>query len=544
MIATTNPNPAPPTPGGAPDLLILGGTVWTGVGSATAEAIAVRDGRVLATGSLSRMRELAGPDTRVMEATDRFVMPGFIDSHVHFLAGGRSLSAVRLRDASTRDDFRRRVSEAAGKAEPGQWITGGEWDHHLWGGALPTREWIDPVSAENPVWLTRLDLHMGLANGPALALAGIADGAADVTGGEIVRDANGLPTGILKDEAMNLVTRVLPRPGPAEQDRALAAAAAHALANGVTQVHDMQGWDDLAVYRAAHSAGRLPLRVYSVVPMSTWRQMADLVADEGRGDDRLWWGGLKAFVDGSLGSATAWFHDPYLVEPHDTGLVVTDLEELRSWIDGVDKAGLQSIVHAIGDRAVDWLLDVYEVVGRSNGPRDRRFRVEHAQHLGPGAAARFAASGIVASAQPYHAIDDGRWVEAFIGQERSRRTYAFASLLEAGARLAFGSDWTVAPLSPILGMYAAVTRRTLDGANPGGWIPEQRITVSRALEGYTGTAAWAGFKNRATGVLARGAYADVVMLDQNPMTVNPVELASIRVVRTLVEGETVFEREA
>ncbi len=530
---------------GSPDTVIVGGVVWTGVeGSELAEALAVADGRIAAVGDREAIEAMAGPDTRVIDATGRFVMPGFIDSHVHFLSGGFNLASVQLRDARTPEEFARRIAEFARQLEPGTWITGGDWDHEAWGGELPHKTWIDSLTPDNPVWVSRLDGHMALANSLALDAGGITAFSADTDGGEIVRDpGSGEPTGVLKDEAMNPVVEAMPDRTEAELDRALQAAAAHALSRGVTQVHDMAGWQDLATYRRAHERQQLPLRVYSVVPMSTWERMRDYVAAEGRGDDRLWWGGLKAFVDGSLGSTTAWFYRPYTDEPSTAGLLTTDTTELKSWILEADRAGLQAIVHAIGDRANDWLLDVYERVAASNGQRDRRFRIEHAQHLSPQAIPRFARLGVIASMQPYHAIDDGRWAERRIGPERIRTTYAFRSLMDAGATLAFGSDWTVAPIDPLLGLYAAVTRRTLDGANPAGWVPSEKLDVGQTLRAYTAAAAYAGFSEGLTGTLARGSMADVVILSQNPLAVDPVGLEAVHVDLTMVEGRISYERQ-
>jgi predicted amidohydrolase YtcJ len=306
----------------------------------------------------------------------------------------------------------------------------------------------------------------------------------------------------------------------------------------------MGSWTNLGTYRRAHEAGRLPLRVYSVVPLASWERLRDFMEAEGSGDDRLWWGGLKGFVDGSLGSTTAWFYEPYTDDPGTSGLMTTDTASLRRWIHEADAAGLQVIVHAIGDRANDWLLDVYRSAADANGPRDRRFRIEHAQHLTREAIARFAPQEVVASMQPYHAADDGRWAEKRIGPERIRTTYAFRSLLDADAVLAFGSDWTVAPIDPILGIDAAVTRRTIDGLNPGGWVPEERITLEETLGAYTRGAARAGFREGVTGVLEPGAYADLVILSGNPFATAPDELLDLRVDRTVVEGRTVFMRDA
>ncbi|MBI4537991.1 MAG: amidohydrolase [Gemmatimonadetes bacterium] len=529
----------------AADLVLVGGVIWTGDPAVPrAEAVAVRAGRIAAVGSDEEARTLVGPRTRVIELAGRMVMPGIIDSHTHFIRGGFQLSSVDLRDADTPEEFVRRIAAFARGLEPGQWITGGDWDHERWDGELPRRDWIDSVTEKNPVLVKRLDGHMALANGVALTLAGVTAATADPPGGAIVRrPGSPEPAGVVKDDAMDLVYRVIPPPSEAEQDAALQAAIRHAAARGVTQIHDMGTWADLEAYRRAVARGALSIRVYAVVPLATWERLRDYVSEQGRGDDRLWWGGLKGFVDGSLGSTTAWFHDPYTDAPGTSGLVTADTAELRRWIHDADAAGLHVIVHAIGDRANDWLLDVFEETQVANGPRDRRLRVEHAQHLTSDAIPRFAALDVIASMQPYHAIDDGRWAEKRIGPERIKTTYAFRSLLEAGARLAFGSDWTVAPIAALRGIYAAVTRRTLDDANPDGWVPEQRISVEDALRAYTAGSAYAGFRDSVLGTLERGKYADLVVLSRDLLTMNPVEIPEVEVQLTLVEGNVVYQAE-
>ncbi|HSW28852.1 MAG TPA: amidohydrolase family protein [Longimicrobiales bacterium] len=531
---------------GMADLVFRGGAVWTGDPAApSATAVAVKDGRILAVGTDAEVEELVGDSTRVVDLAGRMLMPGFIDSHTHFLDGGFKLAGVDLRDASTPEEFARRIGEFAKTVPAGTWITGGDWDHELWGGELPRKEWVDSVTPDHPVFVNRLDGHMSLANSVALRLAGVdAQGRmADPEGGTIVRDARtGAPAGVFKDEAMGIVGRAIPEPSEADLDRALQAAARHALERGVTQIHDMAGWDNLETYRRAHARGELPLRVYSVVQLSTWERLRDFVAANGRGDDRLWWGGLKAFVDGSLGSTTAWFHEPYDDEPGTSGLMVTDSAELRTMIEAGDAAGLQILVHAIGDAANDWLLGVYGDVAAAHGPRDRRFRIEHAQHLSPAALSRFAEIGVIAAMQPYHAADDGRWAQKRIGPERIKTTYAFRSLLDAGATLAFGSDWTVAPIDPILGLDAAVTRRTFDGANPEGWVPEQKITVDETLRAYTEGGAKAGFMEDRVGRIATGMLADLVILDRDVTRQDPKTLGDTRVDMTVVDGQVAYER--
>jgi predicted amidohydrolase YtcJ len=472
------------------------------------------------------------------------VLPGFIDSHTHFIPGGFQLSSVDLRSADTPEEFARRIGEFASTVPAGTWITGGDWDHELWGGELPRKEWIDDLTGEHPVLVSRLDGHMALANSLAFELAGVTGDTEVPFGGEMVLDvATGMPSGVLKDEAMTLVSRAIPEYTEDELDRALDAAIAHALSLGVTQTHHMGTWADLETFRRARNDGRLKMRAYAVVPISTWDRLRDFVAENGRGDDRLWWGGLKGFVDGSLGSTTAWFYDPYHDDPSTSGLLLTDTASLRRMAIAGDEAGLQLIIHAIGDQANDWLLDVFEAAGEANGPRDRRARIEHAQHLSGDAMGRFEALGVIPAMQPYHAIDDGRWAEKRIGPERIKTTYAFRSLLDAGATLSFGSDWTVAPLDVRLGIYAALTRRTFDGANPGGWVPGEKIGLDEALTAYTLGSARAGFMEEKVGSLEVGKYADLVVLSENLFDLDPVEIPEVDVEMTIVEGEIVFLRE-
>jgi predicted amidohydrolase YtcJ len=527
-------------------MAIVNARVWTGDRTAPwAEAIAVSGERIAAVGGNDAIRKLAA-NVAPVDAGGRLIVPGFIDTHVHFLEGGFRLASVQLRDAKTREEFVRLIEAFAATVPAGTWIEGGDWDHSLWGGQLPTREWIDAVTPNHPVWINRLDGHMALANTAALKAAGVNRTTKDVAGGEIVRTPGGEPTGLLKDNAMALVDKVVPPPSDEMRDRALAAAMKYVAEQGVTSVHNMGTWNDVATFARARQANTLVTRIYGVVPLKDWERLRDLVGrkeyggSEGRGDDWLRVGGLKGFVDGSLGSHTAAFHQPFNDSPKDRGLLVNTPEDLYRWISGADTAGLQVMVHAIGDRANGLLLDIFERVTTENGQRDRRFRIEHAQHLAAADIPRFAKLGVLPSMQPYHAIDDGRWAVRYIG-ERIRTTYAFRSLLDSGARLAFGSDWYVAPPTPLEGIYAAVTRRTLDDRNPGGWVPEQKISVEEALRAYTAGAAYASFDESRKGVLSAGRLADLVMLDRNIFDVPPEETRNVRVVMTVVGGRKVFE---
>lgn len=525
-------------------LAIINAKIWTGDSAKPwAEALAINGDTITMVGSTAEISSLAG-DIETIDAAGRLITPGFIDTHVHFVDGGFRLSSVQLRDAKTREEFIARIAAFAKTLPAGAWIRGGDWDHTLWGGELPRREWIDSATPANPVWINRLDGHMALANSAALKAAGVTRDTKEIAGGEIVRAKSGEPTGVLKDNAMSLVDAVVPAPSAELADRALVAAMKYVNAQGVTTVHNMGSWSDLEVFARAARNNALTTRIYAATPLAEWSRLDQAVREKtygganGRGDEWFRVGGLKGFVDGSLGSHTAAFHEPFKDAPKDRGLLVNTPEDLYAWISGADKAGLHVMVHAIGDRANGMLLDIFERVGKENGARDRRFRIEHAQHLAPADIPRFAQLGVIASMQPYHAIDDGRWAEGYIGK-RIATTYAFRSLLDAKAALSFGSDWFVAPPTPLEGVYAAVTRRTLDGRNPDGWAPEQKITVEEALRAYTATAAYASFDEKRKGSLAAGKLADLVMIDRDLFTIPPAEIRDAKVAMTIVGGKIV-----
>jgi hypothetical protein len=527
------------------DLVITGGTVWTGLSTGRAQpgAVAIADGRILAVGDSAEIARFVGPRTATLRADGGLVMPGFADGHTHFIDGGFQLASVNLRDAATPEAFIRRLKEHAAGLKPGEWITGGDWDHELWRGTpLPQRDWIDSVTPHNPVFVNRLDGHMALANSAAIRAAGVTAGTVTPPGGEIVRDpATGEPLGIFKDQAMGLIGRAAPEPSPEQRDSALARALAHAASLGVTATaHMSASWADRAAYQRLKQAGRLTLRVAVYLPLDQWRAVAESVARTGPGDDWVRIGGVKGYVDGSAGSRTALFFEPFSDSAGYAGLMQHSEAELRAWIGGADSAELQVAVHAIGDRANALLLAIFDSVARAHGARDRRFRVEHAQHLRPQEIPRFGAQRVVPSMQPYHAIDDGRWLAKRIGPVRIRTTYAFRSLIAADAPLAFGSDWSVAPLDPLLGVYAAVTRRTLDGRHPGGWVPDQKISVGEVLRAYTYGNAWATFMEQKWGALVAGRYADIVVLDRDLFAVPPESIDKVKVRYTLVGGRLVY----
>jgi predicted amidohydrolase YtcJ len=530
-----------PTP--MPADLIVYGTIWTGqANAADAHALAVRGDVIVAVGDRAHIAALAGPKTRIIEVGSGLVIPGFADGHTHFSDGGAQLAQVDLRDAATPAEFTRRIRVYASTIQPGTWILGGTWDHENWPGApLPTREWIDSVTPGNPVFVQRLDGHMGVANSRALALAGIDRDTPQPAGGTSVHDHHGEPTGVLKDNAMDAVFAAIPPPTPEQADAAVVAAMRFANSHGIVAVSAVSSpWFEVAAVERARSRGIQTVRVSLYPPLADWRKVADRVRTQGPGDDWIRVAGVKGFVDGSLGSATALFFDHYLDEPASTGLFVTPEDSLRRWISAADSAGLQVVVHAIGDRANAVLLDIFETVARDHGPRDRRFRIEHAQHLRAQDIPRFGASGIIASMQPYHAADDGRWAASRIRPAQLAGTYAFRSLLDAHAHVQFGSDWTVAPLDPLVGIWAAVTRQTLDGKNPGGWLPEQKIGVVDALRAYTVENAYGVFAERYRGTLEPGMLADVVVLDHDIRSIPPDSIRNVSVRTTIVGGKVVF----
>ncbi len=528
-------------PSNVADKVVIGRT-WTGSQERAWSAGLAFDGdSIVAVSDQAGLRRWIGDDTKVIELdSNNLIVPGFIDCHTHFVDGGFALSSVHLRDARSPEEFIERIKAYALTIPRGTWILNGDWDHENWGGVLPDRAWIDSVTQDHPVWINRLDGHMSLANSLALSAAGITDKTRDVPGGLIVRD-KGRVTGVLKDNAMSLVDRVVPPPTEEQEDRSLEAAMDYVLSHGVTSVHNMSGYHDL--FARAHSMGKLRTRIYAGMMLSDWALLNEKIKERGLGDKWLRIGSLKAFVDGSLGSHTAAFFDSYVDNPKDSGFFVTDQRMLYRRVKSADSLGLQVMVHAIGDRAIHSLLDIYERVAKENGPRDRRFRIEHAQHIHPGDLYRFASQGIIASMQPYHAIDDGRWATRVIGFERSKTTYAFRSLLDLNARVVFGSDWFVAPPIPLQGIYAAVTRRTLDGANPEGWMPQQKISVEEALRAYTIDAAYASFEERIKGSLEPGKLADFVVLSQDITRIPPEDIIKVEVLATVVGGRTEFARE-
>ena len=532
------------------DLVLLNGKFWT-VNDAQprAQAVACLGNRIAAVGSNDEIRKWIGPATQVMDLAGKLVLPGFNDAHVHFYSGGENLASVQLRHAKSESEFRDRIAEFAAELPAGRWITGGDWDHENWTPArLPARQWIDAVSGGHPVFVNRLDGHMALANSQALKLAGITRETPDPPGGTIVRDTAGEPTGVLKDAAMDRVYRVIPEPSPEQIADAVRAAMRYAKENGVTSVQDMSASPEIfSVYQTLLGRGELTVRIYGFQPLASWQRLAAVGLRAAFGGGQLQIGGLKGFADGSLGSTTALFFEPYLDAPQTSGLANSQMipeSKMLNNILAADRAGLQVAVHAIGDKANFTILGMFEQAAQQDGARDRRFRIEHAQHLRAQDIPRFGKLRVIASMQPYHAIDDGRWAEKRIGPERAKGTYAFRSLLDSGAVLAFGSDWDVAPMQPLMGIYAAATRRTLDDKHPGGWVPEQKISVAEAIRAYTMGSAYASFNERNKGSIEPGKLADMVVLSDDILEIAPAEIEKTRVVATIFDGKIIYQREA
>lgn len=529
--------------GCTPDIIIVNAKVHTvDAARPSAEAIAVCGDRIGRVGTTAEIRALATSTTRVIDAGGKLVVPGFNDAHVHLLSGAEELVGVDLRPAKTQDEMAARLKAYAATLPKGRWITGGYWDHEAWPGkALPTRALLDAATPDHPVFVQRLDGHMAVANSLALRLAGVTKETKSPEGGTIVRDAAGEPAGVLKDNAMDLVTRAIPPDSLEVTIDKARAALKHAASLGITTIQDMTAsGTELRAYQALRASGELTARIYSIQNHGI-RGLLDAGVTTGFGDDWLRVGGIKLFADGSMGSGTAAFFEPYTDDPSTSGLTVLAPEALERAMFDADAAGYQLIVHAIGDRANTIVLDIVEKLTRERGARDRRARIEHAQVVRPADKPRFKSLGVIASIQPSHCIDDMRWAETRIGTARAANAYNFKSFADAGARIAFGTDWYVEPLDPMLGLYAAVTRQFTDGTPAGGWHPEERITMEQAVEYYTMGSAYAEFAETRKGSLTEGKLADLVILSRDLFTIPPKEILSAKPVLTMVGGRVVFE---
>jgi len=495
------------------------------------------------------------PRAERIDAHGARIIPGLIDSHLHLISGGLQLSRIQLRDVPDRAAFITSITDWAKKTPKGQWITGGRWSTESWPDPTqPTKAWIDGLTPDHPVLLSRMDGHGTLANSVALRIAGIdANGPADPPGGKIERDPkSNEPTGILKDAAIERVAKHIPEPSDKELDAALVTAMQEANRHGITCVQTMSPWRGVAVLDRARSTGRLTLRVRLYVEEQDWRPCIPK-AKAHRDDDWIAIRGFKQYADGSMGSRTAYMAEPYLDNPPEKrewrGLLRGALTTEGAFLDFctvVDTAGYSPATHCIGDQANDLVLNCYEEMlkrrsAQASSLKSRaspRPRIEHAQHLLPNDIPRFARLGVIASMQPYHKADDGRYADKAIGAERCKTSYAFRSLLDAGAHVAFGSDWPVVSLSPFLGVLAAVTGKTLDGKI---FVPEQNITVEEALCCYTTGAAYAAGDELLLGQIRVGRPADFVVLDEDILAAPSENLGKFRVLQTFIDGKEVWK---
>jgi predicted amidohydrolase YtcJ len=545
ILALPGLSPAQNKP--AADLILTHANIWTVDPShPRAQAVAVLGGRIVAVGTDADVQAWRGSQTRVIDVDGKLLLPGFNDAHVHFVSGGAQLDRVQLNDAASPEEFAHRIAERVKTTPKGAWIRGGNWDETKWNPPqLPTKELIDPITGDTPVFVERYDGHMGLANSAALRAAGITAQTSDPPGGTIVRDAKGSPTGALKDAAQDMLVKFIPPMTHDERLHAAKRALAHAASLGVTSVQNMDpDYADIAIYSELLEHGELTTRIYAAPLITDFEDQVRIGVRHAFGGPYLRIGAVKAFADGSLGSRTAYFFEPFSDTPDNRGLLSDQMQPLTLMRDRMlkaDAAGIQLCTHAIGDQGISLILDFYADMVHEHGPADRRFRIEHAQHMASKDFDRFAQLGVIASVQPYHAIDDGRWAEGRLGHDRASRTYAFRTFLNHDVRLAFGTDWEVAPLNPMLGLYAAVTRATLDGKNPGGWFPEQKLTVAEAVRAYTMGSAYAEFQESEKGSITPGKLADMVIVSDDIFNIDPVKIRDVRVLKTFVGGKMVYE---
>jgi predicted amidohydrolase YtcJ len=513
-----------------------------------AQAFAVRDGKITCIGSISHVvLECAAGEPRIqtVELHEKFVMPGFNDAHVHLGYAGAGMLAVRLYGAASIDELKKRVAASVASHKSGEWITGAGWDHTLWPEKQFPNKWeLDDVAPNNPIMLTHVSGHVAVANSLALKLAELNNSSPNPTGGELERNSAGELTGMLKeDPAMTLVNSRIPDPTPEQRRKGITLVLADLAQNGVTSVQDNSEWDDFQTYKQLKEDGKLTVRITEWLHFTEpLNDLQNKRAQGGTTDPWLKTGALKMVTDGALGSRTAAMLDPYSDDPKTTGILIMEPEKLKSLAIERDKAGFQLNFHAIGDRANRVTLDVFEAVEKTNGRRDRRDRIEHAQVVAPGDLPRFAKLKVIASMQPSHQTTDMRWAESRVGPDRIKGAYAWATLEKSGARLAFGTDYPIEVVSPLRGVYACVTRQLPDGTPAGGWQPQEKISLADCVSAYTSGAAYAEFEEGKKGELKVGEYADFIVLSNDLTKVPPSDYVKTQVLRTVAGGRTVYER--
>ena len=522
------------------DIIYFNGNIYTGIKEDTRQNyIATKNNRILELG-IDNYSHLISSNTKLIDLKNNFLLPGFIDNHTHFIYGGTKLNNISLQNSLTQYEFINAFREYIPNINNGLWLQGGNWDHENWGGVLPNKSWIDSLTNNNPVLVSRVDGHMALANSKALEEANINENTPNPVGGVIVKDINtGIPTGILKDTAIDIVRKLIPKQSHSEQDSILKTSMNYASSQGITQIHDMATWDDLQTFR--RNKDKLTLRIKTYTWYEDWEKLIDLIDKYGKGDNILRWDGIKAMIDGSLGSRTAWMHNHYLDDKNTNGIMrIKDTNSFKKMITNLDKNGIQLAIHAIGDKANDWIIKQSMNLNKVNGLIDRRIRIEHAQHLTKDAIEKIINNDIIPSMQPYGCIDDTRWMHKRINSDLMSRTYIFKTFIDKNVNLTFGSDWDVTPLNPLFGIYAAVSRKTIDGSNPAGWNPEQKLTVEEAISCYTNNNSYAVFSEKNIGVLQKDMLADFVVLSKDITSIKIDDILKTRVLNTIYNGKEVF----
>lgn len=524
--------------------LVITGKIFTGLDSpAFVEALAASEGKILATGTRKEIKKYIGPETRLIELKDGVAIPGLIDAHTHFSSGGRSLIELSFRGVDSVEKVQQMVAEKIKELPPGTPVFGREYDHTLFPGQKwPTKEDLDKVSPQNPVVIRRVDGHSAWLNSLALKISGIDKKTRDPFGGEIVRDPRtGEPTGILKESAMGLIKVRSEIKSTPEED--ILRALDHARKLGLTGVQADVGLRELEIYKKLNAEGRLTLRVYAWLPIEGIDQYIKMGLRQGQGDDYLKVGFLKAFIDGTLGSGTALMFEPFADDPTKSGLPQYPEEVFYDLLEKAYANDFQVGTHAIGDKGINWVLNAVERAQKKHGKKDLRFRVEHAQVIRPEDFPRFKELGVIASMQPTHCTTDMRFCEIRVGKERSRYAYAWRTLLDNGAVLAFGSDWPVEPLDPRRGLYSAVTRKNIEFDFPqGGWFPEQKLSLAEAIKYFTWGSAYASFEENLKGTLEPGKLADLTVFGRDIFSAEPKEILTAPVTYTIVGGKVVYEQ--
>ena len=543
------------------DLIFTHGNIYTGVVDAASslgagkrsEAVAVRGDRILAVGMRDQIMKLKGPETKIVDLDGHFVMPGFNDAHMHLASAGLEKMNVNLVGAKTLDEFRERLRAKCEAAEPGEWVVGEGWDETLWPvKVLPTRWDLDEVSGQHPVYLERVDGHIGVANTRALQLASVTVATRDPEGGKIDRDDAGTPTGILREKAQEAVEAVIPKPTHEKRRQAIELALADLASHGITSAQDNSQWADFQIYEELEHEGKLTARI------SEWLTFDDSIEDLNNkrnshpaSDNMLHTGMLKGFMDGSLGSKTAALLEPYSDDPKNSGLPQYEAAKLNAMTKERVLAGYQIGFHAIGDKGVQLALDAFAEaekaakegkVKAADGGADYRLRIEHAQVTPPQQILRFKDLKVIASMQPNHLLTDMNWAEARLGPKRAEHSYAWGEFLRSGVVLAFGTDYPVEPVTPFRGLYSALTRQSEDGKK--SYYPAQKLNIEQAIAAYTTGAAFAEFAEKQKGKLEPGMLADFVVLDRDITAALPAKILETKVLRTVVGGKTVYSIES